>query len=95
MPSVRTLSQMSLPTVNGWNLFQSSNEHWTSRSRSFLEWAMDKSQFAALADGIFAVAITLLVCNLKLPEGFEASFGCCSPSFYAQAQRALYGDKRL
>lgn len=33
--------------------------------------AMEKSRIAALADGIFAVAMTLLVLDLKLPEGIE------------------------
>jgi len=32
---------------------------------------MEKSRIAALADGIFAVAMTLLVLDLKLPEGIE------------------------
>ena len=32
---------------------------------------MEKSRIAALADGIFAVAMTLLVLDLKLPEGIK------------------------
>jgi uncharacterized membrane protein len=34
---------------------------------------MEKSRIAALADGIFAVAMTLLVLDLKLPEGTKMS----------------------
>ncbi len=33
---------------------------------------MEKSRIAALADGIFAVVMTLLVLDLKLPESFTA-----------------------
>jgi len=32
---------------------------------------MEKSRIAALVDGIFAVAMTLLVLDLKLPEGVK------------------------
>ena len=38
---------------------------------------MEKSRIAALVDGIFAVAMTLLVLDLKLPQG-----GCQFPAFY-------------
>jgi Endosomal/lysosomal potassium channel TMEM175 len=34
---------------------------------------MEKSRIAALVDGIFAVAMTLLVLDLKLPEGVKMS----------------------
>ncbi len=34
---------------------------------------MEKSRIAALVDGIFAVAMTLLVLDLKLPEGVKLS----------------------
>ena len=34
---------------------------------------MEKSRIAALVDGIFAVAMTLLVLDLKLPEGVKIS----------------------
>jgi uncharacterized membrane protein len=34
---------------------------------------MEKSRIAALADGIFAVAMTLLVLDLKLPEGAKTT----------------------
>ena len=34
---------------------------------------MEKSRIAALVDGIFAVAMTLLVLDLKLPEGLKMS----------------------
>jgi len=34
---------------------------------------MEKSRITALADGIFAVAMTLLVLDLKLPEGVKLS----------------------
>jgi uncharacterized membrane protein len=34
---------------------------------------MEKSRIAALVDGIFAVAMTLLVLDLKLPEGTKMS----------------------
>ena len=34
---------------------------------------MEKSRIAALVDGIFAVAMTLLVLDLKLPEGLKLS----------------------
>jgi uncharacterized membrane protein len=34
---------------------------------------MEKSRIAALVDGIFAVAMTLLVLDLKLPEGTKVS----------------------
>ena len=34
---------------------------------------MEKSRIAALVDGIFAVAMTLLVLDLKLPEGTSLS----------------------
>jgi uncharacterized membrane protein len=34
---------------------------------------MEKSRIMALADGIFAVAMTLLVLDLKLPEGTKTT----------------------
>jgi uncharacterized membrane protein len=34
---------------------------------------MEKSRIAALADGIFAVAMTLLVLDLKLPEAAKTT----------------------
>ena len=34
---------------------------------------MEKSRIAALVDGIFAVAMTILVLDLKLPEGVKLS----------------------
>jgi uncharacterized membrane protein len=39
----------------------------------FYNGPMEKSRIAALVDGIFAVAMTLLVLDLKLPEGTKMS----------------------
>jgi uncharacterized membrane protein len=49
------------------------SKDWTPASRRLLQSAMEKSRIAALVDGIFAVAMTLLVLDLRLPEGVKIS----------------------